>query len=243
MRKILLSSLISVVAMNAATYQSVIEPLNLIKIQSEVSGKIISLDRDLELRNFSGEIIQIEDTLELKKLKNLESKLALLKDIEQIKASSYNKIKKLEGKNINEKNSYLVDLLNIQMQIDDIENSIVEIKHVINKKKIVLKDKYIKEINFNKGEYVTPGATLLTVEDQSKSKLVIYVDKEDRKKLISSKKFFVNNDSNHSFKINKISNSTDSNYISLYKVELISSKVKDFGSVLSVRIGEEKKLN
>jgi hypothetical protein len=224
------------ICLNAKSYKAKVEPLETVTISSEVTGKVEYINKDVELSNYSGKVISIDSKLDEIKLKNLRDKYAILKEQLKIKEDNYKSIKKIRAKGQIEKDKYKLDVLNIKATLNDIENSIETLKDTIDKKSINSNSLYIKEFLVSKNELVSLGTRLFTAEDQSSSKVVIYVDAEDIKN-IQNKKILINGNENHNYKISKFSNSTDSTFISSYKVELVDNNSSStFGQIVSIDI-------
>jgi hypothetical protein len=224
------------ICLNAKSYKAKVEPLETVTISSEVTGKVEYINKDVELSNYNGKVISIDSKLDEIKLKNLRDKYSILKEQLKIKEDNYKSIKKIRAKGQIEKDKYKLDVLNIKATLNDIANSIETLKDTIDKKSINSNSLYIKEFLVSKNELVSLGTRLFIAEDQSSSKVIIYVDAEDIKN-IQNKKILVNGNENHSYKISKFANSTDSTFISSYKVELVDNNSSStFGQIVSIDI-------
>jgi seryl-tRNA synthetase len=235
-KSIILSACLIAVSLQAKMYKSVVQPYETITVSSEVNGKVTSIKKDIELTNFSGEVISIDSKLDNSKLKNLKSKLSILKEQLNIKDKTYKSIKKIRAKGQIEKDKYKLDVLSIKSQIIDLESSIDTLEDTISKKSISVNNLYIKDFLVSKDEVVFAGTKLFSAENQNISKIVAYINAKDRTDL-SKKQIIINGKIDHGYKISKVSNSTDSTYISAYKLELINETKPDlFGQVVSVEI-------
>jgi hypothetical protein len=235
-KSIILSACIIAICLNAKSYKAKVEPLETVTISSEVTGKVEYINKDVEFSNYNGKVISIDSKLDEIKLKNLRDKYSILKEQLKIKEDNYKSIKKIRAKGQIEKDKYKLDVLNIKATLNDIENSIETLKDTIDKKSINSNSLYIKEFLVSKNELVSLGTRLFIAEDQSSSKVIIYVDAEDIKN-IQNKKILINGNENHNYKISKFSNSTDSTFISSYKVELVDNNSSStFGQIVSIDI-------
>jgi multidrug resistance efflux pump len=211
-----------------------LEPIKKVVVSSQVSGVIVKLYKNKELSVASGKVVSIDDRLDVIKLKNLEQKLKYLEEQIQIKQRNYKSIANISAKSRIQKDAQKLELLSFKSSKEDLVSSIETLKDQIAKKNIKLNNMYIKSFLVEQGEFVGMGTRLLEAEDHSASKLTIYVNEEDLKN-IQNKTIFINGNSNHNFKLNKVANSTDSTYISSYKVELVKSGTSGrYGEVLSV---------
>jgi hypothetical protein len=235
-KSLLIFICIFVVTLNAKSYKSIVQPYETITISSEVNGKIVFLDKSKELSNFTGNIVSIDTSLDEVKLKNLKSKYSILKEQLSIKENNYKSILKIRAKGQIEKDNYKVDVLNLKSQLTDIDSSIETLKDTISKKRIYVDNLYIREFLVSQGEVVFAGTKLFIAENQQKSKIIIYATKSDIDD-IRSKIILINGNNDHGYKISKVSNNTDSTYISTYKVELTNDmKPEQFGQVVDIEI-------
>ncbi len=124
------------------------------------------------------------------------------------------------------------NLLSIQAKITDIEKAIKILKNTIKDKNISIQNKYITNILVKENEYVNPGMPLIMVYDISKTIYKIQIIKEDFEN-IDNKEIYVNGTINKDFKLYKKSLVRNKNNLSTHYIELISSKSKSFGNILS----------
>ncbi len=222
----------------AGVYKAKVEPYERVAISSEVSGKIVMLDQKDELKMLDKKVMVIDHRLESLQLKNSREKLKFLKKLISIKQSQYDRIKNLKGQSQTTKERYKSELLNYLMQSKDLENSIARLEDIISKKEIYLKNRYLKKLYVKKGAFVAPGVKLMDIENQSGSRIIIYVDAKDREG-IQNKKIKIEGESDHGYKIEKAATSTDERYLSSYRVELVKEGGGMFGKVVTIEIGEE----
>ncbi len=221
--------------LSAGVYKARIEPLDKITIKSEVSGRVVRLNLEDELKEVNKKVIEIDHKLESQKLKNFQNKLKILNEAINLKRNQYNRIKNLKGENLFNKERYKTELLNLLMQKEDLLNLIAELKDRIEKKNIFVKDMYIKKFYVREGEYVGMGQKLMELENQKGSRIVLFIDFEDKQNLKKSK-IFINGKKNEDFFIDKVANSPDSKYISSYRLELVSHKKFPYGKIVEVEI-------
>ncbi len=216
----------------AGIYKGVIEPYDKITIKSEVSGRVVELDLKDEMREVNKKVMVIDHALESEKLKNYENKLRFLNEEIKLKKGQYERLKNLVGENRFTKERYKSEFLNLLMQKQDLLNIIAELRDRISKKEITVKNLYIKKFYVRKGEFVNPGEKLMSLEDQRKSRVVIFVDGEDLD-LFRKGKFSVDGKKGL-FYAEKIADSTDEKYLSLYRVELVCDEKLPYGKIVEV---------
>ena len=223
----------------AGVYKAKIEPYETTTISSEISGRVVKVDQKDELKLLNKKVLIIDHDLESKELKNNKRKLKFLEDEIKIKKSQFERIKNLKGKSIFAKERYESELLNLEIQKQDLLNVIAKLEDIIGKKEITLKNRYLKKLYVRENSFVMPGAKLMDIEDISGSRIVLYVDANDRKD-IENKKILIDNKANHGYKIQKASLTNDDKYISSYRIELVKKGSADFGKLVTVKIGDTK---
>jgi len=234
--KMLIICLITL-SLYAGVYKAKVQPYETITLSSEVSGKIVFLNQADELKSLNKKVIVIDHKLESLQLQNTKEKLNILNELISIKQNQYNRIKNLKGQSLTVKQRYKSELLNLKLQEKELENAVVRLQDTISKKEISLKNLYLKKLYVNKGSFVVPGAKLMDVENQSASRVVIYVDVHDRKN-IQNKKILIDGKSDHGYRIEKAANSTDERYLSSYRVELVKKGGDMFGKIVTVEVGK-----
>jgi multidrug resistance efflux pump len=233
------------IAAACMAYEAKVQPFEIYKIKAAVSGTVVKSEKTLEAKNIKDKIIvKIDDRQNKIDLKNLKLQYEILKkeienqrQIVKRKKSIYEKYKNLKTKSKMEKDLKFYDyinalnqLLNLKSQLDSTSANIDKIKDIINKKNIKA-DGYVYKIYVNKNDYVAPGVLVAEVDDVSKQKLTVYVPIEDINS-IKNKNVYINGKKS-SFKIYKIWNVPDTQYITSYKVELVGNGLK-FGKIVKV---------
>jgi len=239
-----MKKIIFLIATLLFAYDAKVEPFDVYKIKSAVSGAVVRAYKNLEAKNISGTIVKIDDKQNLIDLKNLRSQVKILNDeiinqqaIVKRKKNIYLTYKKLKTKSKTEKDMKFFDymnaknqLLNLKSQLNSTLASIEKLKDTISKKNIKVKG-YVFKIYVNEGDYVAPGALIADVYDVSKQKLTIYVPIDEIEK-IKNKDIYINGKKSE-FKIYKIWNVPDTQYVTSYKVELVGNGLR-FGDIVKV---------
>lgn len=236
MKKIFLFTLILTSSLIAKSYEAILQPIETISIYAEAAGSIKNLNQNNELKNFNGLLCTIDNEIDKKQLLNNKEKLKLLEKIANIKKSNYEKVASLSGKNIKEIENYHIDYLNTMVLIQDLKNNIDSLEDKITKKHFYVKNKYIKSLFVSNDEFVNIGTKLYELEDHSMKKLIFYITEEDLKVLQNNNNFKIDGFNEKDFKINKISKSVDEKYLSLYKIELTTTKDIEFGRKIKIII-------
>ena len=213
-------------------YYGKVEPYQVYNIKSDVSGKVIEVNKSSEATKYKGIVVKIDDYQNKIDLKNLKTQLNNFENIksaqQQIvdkKRKIYEVYKTLKTKSQIEKDTKFFDYQNSLIALNQTKNTISNLKaqiakleDTISKKNISFKN-YIYEIKVNKGDFVNFATPIATTMDISKVKIDIYVP-IDKIESIKNKKIYINNKLSD-FKINKIYKVADTKYVTSYKVELI----------------------
>jgi len=158
----------------AGTYKAQIGPYDAATISAEASGRIVKLDLRDEMRTVNDKVvIEIDHALDDIRLKNLKSKLRLLREQIDLKKAQYDSIRDLKSQNRFTKDQYRTQLLTLKMQADDLRSAIAQLEDTIAKKRFRVRGKYIKRFYVRKGEYVAPGVKLMRLEDHSGGRIVL----------------------------------------------------------------------
>ena len=222
----------------ASVYKAKVQPYEQVTLSAEVSGRIVKLDQKDELKMLDKKVLVIDHALQSQELKNTKAKLKLLQNQIAIKQGQYNRIKNLQGQSRTTKERYKSELLNYKMQAMDLKNAIARLQDIISKKEISLHQQYLKQLYVKEGAFVAPGSRLMDVEDQSASRIVIFIDAKDRTD-IEKKTILINGKNDHSYVIEKVGDSTDAQYLSSYRVELVKSGKAHFGEIVTVEIKDK----
>jgi hypothetical protein len=232
----------------AEVHYAKVEPYETIVLKSSVNALVLSVDMASEGEMIrEKEIIVLDSFLDKRKLKSskdtrvlLKKMLLLNKDIAQSlnntlkrKESYYQRLNKLSTASKTQKdNAYTAfsstktqylgskeKLLTLENQIIDLDYTIVAMEDSIQKKSIIVHDKYIYKIFVRKGDFVNAGAKLLEIKDMSRGKLILFLDEEEFVD-IEHKIIYLDNKKSD-YKIDKIWRVSDEKFISSYRAELI----------------------
>jgi hypothetical protein len=215
-------------------YYSKVEPINSYVIKSDITGKVVDVNRSAVATNYRGIVIKIDDYKDKIDLKNDENQLQNLKKILKTekenmlrKKTTYEIYKNLKSKSIYEKNlkfydysSSLITYNQTKNSISNLEAQIATLKNTISKKNISFKN-YIYEINVHRGDYLNFGSLIAKTMDLSKKKLYVYVP-INKINSIKNKKIYINSKLSN-FKIAYIEKVADSKFVTSYKVKLIGN--------------------
>ncbi len=248
----------------AQIHYAKLEPVETYQIKSAVSGKVLFADEKMEGRvGSSSAVVKIDDIVDREQLKALEVTLEVLnetleltKEMEEVQEgvyerdlAYYNRIKDLKTKSKTEKDRVFAamsasknqlltlkeKMANLKKQIADAEYQIVQLKDRIEKKFVNAKGLYVYKVAVRAGDYVNPGALLLTAMDTSKGRLTLYLDADEVEGL-SSKKIYIDGKESD-LKFSKVLKVADSVHISAYRAEIIVKSPKGlFSRLLKVEI-------
>jgi len=262
MKYILLLSLLST-ALFAKVHYAKVEPLERTTIKASVSGIITNVNLSSEGKFADNStIVQIDDAIDRVSLKTSQESLSLveqtlsineqvlrgIKETHQIKKSYYERVKSIATSTVTQKDNansaYIASsnqvlatqekIINLKKQILDLNYKIAMLKDTIGKKSISSKGRYIYKIMVRAGEFASPGMPLAIVDDLSKAKLVIYLNKDELKD-IKNKKVYIDG-AESSEQISNIWKETDDKFISEYKAEIIIDPKYQFSSLLKIEL-------
>ena len=248
----------------AAVHYAKIEPFESVMMKSAVSGLVLDVDLDSEGTMVHGKrVVYIDDALDKINLESSKKNVALLhqmldinKDIAKSLESTverqegyYHRINKLATASKTQKDTafsafssaktqYLSTkekIVNLEKQILDMHYKMTQLEDTIEKKSLILSDKYLYKLIVRKGDFVAPGSVLAQVMDTSKAKLVLFLEPEELKNL--DKKSIYLNGKATKYKVNKVWKVADEKFISSYRAEIyIDAPKETFSTLLKVEI-------
>jgi len=221
-----------------------VEPYQIYNIKSDVTGKVIEVNKSAEGKVAKGIVIKIDDYQNRIDLNNLRTQLKNLKivqksqeEIMKIKEKIYSVYKKLKTKSQFDKDNKFFDYQNSKITFFQTNNTISSIKaqikkleDTISKKQIAFKN-YIYSLNVNMGDFVNFATPIATIMDISKTKIDIFIP-IDKIENLKNKRIFINGKLSN-FKIEKIYKVSDDKFVTSYKVELVGQypKISDIVKV------------
>jgi len=217
-----------------ASYYAKVEPVETYIIKSDVSGKVVEVNKSAISTNYKGIVVKIDDYQDKVNLINIENKLEILKtilssqkEILKRKKRVYETYKKLTSKSQNEKDLKFFDYKNALISYNQTRSNILDLEaklkilnNSISKKKISFNN-YIYDIYVNKGDYLNPSNVIAKTMDLSKEKIYIYVP-VDKINSIKNKKIYINGKFSN-FKIAYIKKVADDKFVTSYKVKLVGN--------------------
>ncbi|MDQ1326327.1 MAG: hypothetical protein QG564_1452, partial [Campylobacterota bacterium] len=144
---------------------------------------------------------------------------------------NYQKYLQVAGKSAFEKDEKYYSVLDLKVTIENLKIQIAQLEDTIAKKRISVRNLYIKQLKASNGDYVTAGTQLATAYDISSAKAVVFVSRDDCEN-IEKKKILIDGKQNVA-KIYKIDKIQDETMISAYRVEIILES-SEFGRIVKV---------
>lgn len=247
-------------------YYSKVEPYEIRNISSNVSGLVLyTQDNKIGKKLLAKPYLLIDSELDEEELKNINTKLAYLKDmivtnqnvLQNLEKSlkkkneNYNKIKSLKIKSTVEKDREFYDLVgsenqllstqkdiqNLNIQISDLKLRSKQLKRSISDKKLVANGFVLYSISVKVGQVVGIATPLAQVADISKAKLTIYLDEEDA--LNAQSKVVYIDGIKSKYKISRLLNIADSKNISKYMAQIITKPPQLFSKLVKVELKNE----
>ncbi len=247
--------------LHAKVHYAKVEPYETITLKAALSAQVTKAKTNLEGLVVNGTIIQLDDKLDLIKLKSSRASLKLIKNMivtnQNILATLKESMRRQEAyfkriSNItsasqtqtdnafyaysNAKTQYLSTkekLDNLRKQLLDLNYEIARLEDSITKKSIKVKNKFLYKLLVNRGDFVNMGTPLAQVQDLSKGKLVLFLEANELEE-IKTKSIYIDGKPSK-FKISKIWKVADEKFISSYRTEIILHNPKDnFSKLLKV---------
>lgn len=201
-------------------YFAKIEPFEAYTISSKISGLVTFTNEELVSNKAKDEIlVKIDDTL--------------AKANYDIALETYNTRKRLYSNLLKVKTKSKTAKDNEKLLYLNAKQALINAKDNLKNRKIQANNLYIANIFVKKGNFVSPGTPLVEAYDTSRSKITIYVSKEDLED-IENKEILVDGKKTH--KLYKYFTIADKVKITSYKVELVGNSPKEFSKVIKVTI-------
>ena len=263
--KILLFILLSFVALNATVYYSKVEPLEVKKTASNVTGVVLFIDEDMIGKKLTKDsYIKIDAKLDKDELVFLKEKLEyvrktviinenILKNLKELlekKRDNYEKVKTLKIKSSVEKdrefyeligseNTYLStqkEINNLKSQITDFKLRIAQLQRSIEDKNLNDEGYVLYSIDVKLGQVVNKSTPLATLMNMSQAILTIYLDEDDLEGL-QNKVIYINGIKTK-YKVDRLLTMSDSENISKYRAQIIVKAPKIFSKLVEIEFKE-----
>ncbi len=248
----------------AKVHYAKVEPYESVVLKSAVSGLVTEVAlADEGTMVEAKRIIHLDDKLDKVSLKNAKTSIELLikmlkinkniatalKGSMQRQESYYRRLSKLSTASKTQKdNAYSTftsaktqylstreKIISLEKQILDMQYKVSQLKDMIDKKSIVLHNKYLYKLLVREGDFVAPGSPLAQVEDASRAKLVLFLEAEELKEL-EEKTIYLDGEKT-TYKVDKVWKIADEKFISSYKAEIyIPAPKGNFSKLIKVEI-------
>ncbi len=220
----------------AKVHYAKVEPYESVTLKSAVSALVMDVDLDAEGSVVDQKcVIYLDDRLDKINLKTSNENLLILHETLKRQESYFNRINKLKTASTAQKDEAFYTFASTKTQYLDMEYKIAQLEDSIEKKSIILQNKYLYEIIVRKGDYVTPGSPLAKVVDASRAKLVLFLEPEELDQ-IEQKNVYLN-DEKTAYKVDKVWRVADEKFISSYRAEIyIPAPEGSFSELMKVEI-------
>ena len=248
----------------AKVHYAKVEPYESVVLKSAVSALVVKVDLDAEGSMVASErIIHLDDSLDKVNLEDSKKSVDLLEKMlginEEIADSLNGTVKRQEGyfnrisklstasktqkdnaysAYISAKTQYLSTkekIVTLQKQIIDMKYRISQLEDMIQKKSIVLSNRYLYKLIVRVGDYVSPGTPLAEIQNVSRAKLVLFLEPEELKDI--QRKTVYLDGKKTDYKVNKVWNVADEKFISSYRAEIyLPAPEEKFSQLLKVEL-------
>ena len=231
----------------AKVHYAKVEPYESVVLKSAVSGLVIDVDLEAEGTMVTGKrVIHLDDVLDKVSLLDTQKSVEFLEKmlgINQEIASSlsgtvtrqegyYKRISKLSTASKTQKDNAYISftsaktqylstkekIVSLQKQILDMKYKVSQLKDTVDKKSIILEEKYLYKLMVRKGDFVAPGSALAQIEDASRAKLVLFLEPEELDE-IDKRTVYIDGKKTE-YKVNKVWRVADEKFISSYRAEI-----------------------
>jgi len=263
MMKLLPLFIFSIISLSANVYYSKVEPYEVRKIASNVSGVVLIAHEDMLGNTLSSTpYLRIDTKLDTSELKFTKEKIQYLKNTVKLnenivlnlkvslekKRLNYERVKKLKIKSSLEKDKEFYDLVSsensslstlkeintLKTQVTDLEIRKKQLLRSINDKSLSAKGFKLYSLEVKVGEVVSKGTPLAIIMDTSRAILTIYLNEED---VLNAKKSVVYiNGKKTTYRIDRFLNIADSKNISKYMAQIIIKAPKIFSKLAKVEL-------
>lgn len=220
----------------ASVHYAKVEPYDSVILRSAVSALVMDADVDAEGSVVHQKrVVHLDDRLDKMNLKISKDKLQTLSETLQRQESSFKRMNRLKTASVSQKDTAYYSYASTKTQYLDMQYRIAQLEDSIQKKSLVLNDKYLYKLMVRKGDFVAPGSALVQVMDTHRAKLVLFLEPEELKDLESKQVYIDGKETN--YHVNKVWNVADEKYISSYRAEIyIDAPKESFSSLLKVEI-------
>jgi len=256
--------LLSPVLVFAKVHYAKVEPYESVVLKSAVSALVVDVDLDAEGTTVaSKKVIHLDDALDIKNLTSTKQSIILLGNMQKLnmeiekslsstmsrQKSYYARINKMSTASktqkdnafsayISAKSQYLntkEKIVNLDKQILDLNYKKAQLLDSIEKKSIILKNKYLYKLIVREGDFVNFGSPLARVDDTGRAKLVLFLEPEELQD-IEQKSVYLD-DVKTEYKVDKVWNVADEKFISSYRAEIyIATPQHTFSKLMKVEI-------
>jgi disulfide oxidoreductase YuzD len=220
----------------ATIHYAKVEPYDSVILRSSVSAMVMDVNESAEGSVVHQKrVILLDDRLDKMNLKISKAKLQTLLETLQRQESYFKRINSLKTASISQKDTAYYSYASTKTQYLDMQYKIAQLEDNIQKKSLILKDKYLYKLMVKKGDFVAPGTALAQVMETNKAKLVLFLAPEELKN-IENKHIYLNGEKTH-YHLNKVWKVADEKFISSYRAEIYIDAPKEiFSTLLKVEI-------
>jgi len=261
--KIVLFLSLFTLSLFANVYYAKVEPYELRKISSNVSGEVLFTDENMLGKKLTSKpYIVIDSELDEDELAAIEKKLLftketlqsnekILKNLEktlELKRKNYERVRSLKIKSKIEKDNEYYNLIasensfiNTQKEINNLKSNVADLtlrkkqlQKSIHDKKVRAKGFVLYSLDVKPGQVVGIATPLATIADTSKALLTIYIDDEDLQNL--DKKSIYIDDKKTNYKVQRVVPIADTKNISKYKAQIVIKAPKVFSKLVKIEL-------
>ena len=220
----------------AKVHYAKVEPYESVILKSSVSALVMDVDLEAEGSIVDQKrVVYLDDRLDKINLKISKENLLTLRETLKRQESYFQRINKLKTASETQKDNAFYGFASAKTQYLDLQYKIAQLEDSIEKKSIILENKYLYKLMVRQGDFVNPGTALAEIKDATKAKLVLFLEPEELEN-IDQKTIYIDGKKTE-YKVNKIWKVADEKFISSYRAEIyMPAPIGAFSKLMKVEI-------
>jgi len=225
-------------SLHAEVYNAKVEPFEKYTIASETHGRVTIALESLEGSTLTKhQVVQLDDTLEQMNLRISQANLESLERIHALQKKNLKRIKGISTSSAQEIDTAEITMLNARNALLNTKYQVEQLKDTIAKKQFWIEKGFLYKLSVREGQYVTSGTKIMEVHDTSKSRLTLYINREDALNL--AQKMITVEGKVGEYQVYKLIKESDESYLSSYRLELIGPAPELFSNIVTIEIKDK----
>lgn len=237
--KLLIGFFVAVAALSAQSFYAKVEPNRTYTVAAAVPGLVVAVDKDVEGK-VAGKatVVQLDDKMDKIDLETSRSVAASLEETYRLRQKNYEKIAAMSTRTPFEKDMEKIAVLGALTSWKNAAYKVELLEDTIAKKRISAHGLLVYRLLVEKGAYVAMGTPLFEAQDVSRSRVTVFVPKEEMAGLETSVPAV--DGKTGVYVIDKVWKVADREFVSSYRVELVGPAPERFSEVVKVEFLRKK---